>query len=69
MYPPPRTNECHHFASNTSFKEQPPEGGREKMSVVVTNSGFFDGLNGKESACNVGDPDLFPGLGRLLPQV
>ena len=34
------------------------------MSVVVTNSGFFDGLNGKESACNVGDPDLIPGSGR-----
>ena len=34
------------------------------MSVVVTNSGFFDGLNGKESACNVGDPDLIPGSER-----
>ena len=34
------------------------------MSVVITNLGFFDGLNGKESACNVGDPDLIPGSER-----
>ena len=33
------------------------------------NLGFSHGSDGKESACNVGDPDLFPGLGRLLPQV
>ena len=26
--------------------------------------GFPGGLDGKESACNVGDPDLIPGLGR-----
>ena len=34
------------------------------MSVVITNLGFFDGLNGKESACDVGDPDLIPGSER-----
>ena len=26
--------------------------------------GFPDGSDGKESACNVGDPGLIPGLGR-----
>ena len=25
----------------------------------------FGGSNGKESACNAGDPDLIPGLGRF----
>ena len=34
------------------------------MSVVVTNLGFFDGLNGKEFACNVGDPGSIPGSER-----
>ena len=28
--------------------------------------GFPDGLDGKESACNVGDPGSVPGLGRYL---
>ena len=28
--------------------------------------GFPDGLDGKESACNVGDPGSVPGLGRSL---
>ena len=28
------------------------------------NKGFLDGSDGKESACNVGDPSLIPGLGR-----
>ena len=26
--------------------------------------GFSSGFDGKESACNVGDPDYIPGLGR-----
>ena len=26
--------------------------------------GFPGGLDGKESTCNAGDPDLIPGLGR-----
>ena len=26
--------------------------------------GFSGGLDGKESTCNAGDPDLIPGLGR-----
>ena len=34
------------------------------MSVVVTNLGFFDGLNDKEFACNVVDPDSIPGSER-----
>ena len=33
------------------------------------NLGFYGGSDGKESTCNVRDPDLFPGLGRHLPQV
>ena len=28
--------------------------------------GFSGGLDGKESTCNAGDPDLIPGLGRFL---
>ena len=28
--------------------------------------GFSGGLDGKESTCNAGDPDLIPGLGRSL---
>ena len=28
------------------------------------SEGFFDGLDGKESACNVGDLGSIPGLGR-----
>ena len=28
--------------------------------------GFLGGLDGKESTCNAGDPDLIPGLGRSL---
>ena len=28
--------------------------------------GFPGGLDGKESACNAGDPGLIPGLGRSL---
>ena len=27
--------------------------------------GFPGGLDGKESACNAGDPGLIPGLGRI----
>ena len=33
------------------------------FSVLVLK-GFHSGLDGKESACNVGDPGLIPGLGR-----
>jgi len=32
----------------------------------LTNGGFPDGSDGKEPACNVGDPGLIPGLGRPL---
>ena len=28
------------------------------------NEGFSDGSDGKESACNVGDPGLIPGSGQ-----
>ena len=30
------------------------------------NKGFLDGSDGKESACNVGDPSLIPGWEDLL---
>ena len=30
----------------------------------MNNEGFPGGSDGKESACNVGDPGLIPGLGR-----
>ena len=34
------------------------------VSVYVIGSGFPSGSDNKESACNVEDPDLIPGLGR-----
>ena len=34
------------------------------MYVCVCVSGFPGGLDGKESACNAGDPGSIPGLGR-----
>ena len=33
-------------------------------NVHLTGLGFPDGSNGKESACNAGDPGSVPGLGR-----
>ena len=33
-------------------------------SLLCSLGGFLGGLDGKESACNVGDPGLIPGLGR-----
>jgi len=35
-----------------------------KISSVISAYSFLGGSNGKESACNVGDPDSIPGLGR-----
>ena len=32
---------------------------------LTTGVGFRGGSDGKESACNAGDPGLIPGLGRL----
>ena len=34
------------------------------MCLVKRFLGFLDDTNGKESACNAGDPDLIPGLRR-----
>ena len=34
------------------------------MKTSVGSSGFPGGSDGKESACNAGDPDLIPGSGR-----
>ena len=36
---------------------------RNKWIVLVCPLGFPGGLDGKKSACNVGDPGLIPGLG------
>ena len=39
----------------------------KRMNVHITSSvqqGFPGGSEGKESACNAGDLDLIPGLGR-----
>ena len=33
---------------------------------MLLSMGFPGGSDGKESACNVGDPGLIPGLGRSL---
>ena len=35
----------------------------DRLSINV-NSGFFGGSDGKESACDAGDLDSIPGLGR-----
>ena len=37
-----------------------------KKTNFLSNTGFPGGSEGKESACNVGDPGLIPGLGRSL---
>ena len=34
------------------------------VSFLICCLGFSDGSDGKESACNVGDQGLIPGLGR-----
>ena len=34
------------------------------MRALVLKTDFPGGSDGKESACNVGDPGLIPGLGR-----
>ena len=43
---------------------------RERVSYLppdcVQNRGFSMGSDGKESACNAGDPGLIPGSGRSL---
>ena len=36
----------------------------EPLNICVNDFGFFGGSDGKESACNVGDLGLIPGLGR-----
>ena len=36
------------------------------VCVIYTNMGFSYGSDGKESACNAGDPGSIPGLGRSL---
>ena len=33
--------------------------------MIIRSRGFPGSSAGKESACNAGDPDLIPGLGRL----
>ena len=34
------------------------------MWYIYIHMGFLGGSDGKESACNAGDPSLIPGLGR-----
>ena len=36
------------------------------VSHLICREGFFDGSEGKESACNAGDQGLIPSLGRSL---
>ena len=33
--------------------------------INYNHRGFPDGSNGKESACNLGDPDWMPGFGKI----
>ena len=44
------------------------EGGLEKLNLYAFSAqlGLLCGSEGKESACNSGDPGLIPGLGRSL---
>ena len=42
-----------------------PEGGNIKGRFDFGQGSFPGGSDGKESACNVGDPDLIPELGRF----
>ena len=35
------------------------------VPIIFYNLGFLGGSDGKESTCNAGDLDLFPGLGRF----
>ena len=35
-----------------------------KIEFYLISGAFHGGSAGKESACNAGDPDLIPGLGR-----
>ena len=37
---------------------------KESLSRLIPLGGFPDGSDGKESACNVGDPGSISGLGR-----
>ena len=37
-----------------------------RYSVLINKQGFSGSSNGKESACNAGDPSLIPDLGRSL---
>ena len=47
------------------FQARVLERGAIAFSVyVLDNSGFHSESDGKESACNAGDLDLIPGLGR-----
>ena len=39
--------------------------GRDIWELPIKRSGFPGGLDGKESACNVGDPGLIPRVGRF----
>ena len=36
-----------------------------KLKLLCLISGFPDSSDGKEPACNAGDPGLIPGLGRF----
>ena len=38
--------------------------GKHMMILPLCLLGFLAGSDGKESACNAGDPGLMPGLGR-----
>ena len=54
--PPPAINTTH-----LAHELSPPP---VCLSILQESVGFPAGLDGKESACNVGDLGLVPGLGR-----
>ena len=43
---------------------RPFDGGGSPVFLAILSVGFPGGSNGKESACNVGDPGSISGLGR-----
>ena len=53
----------HHQLNGHEF-EQAVRDDEGQRPGVLQSTGSKNGTNGKESACNVGDPGLIPGLGR-----
>ena len=51
------------FLSTTEYQEY-PTGYGYCLNIFIRTMGFPDDSDGKESACNAGDPGSIPGSGR-----